>query len=145
MNRGAIEQFATPEEIYRRPATAFALEFVGLSTRLAGRVVASDAGTVTVETAFGQLRGPGRFVTGAPVVRAGRPERITVNPPGDYAVSVRLRDAVFQGSKVQLHFEAPGNDQVMVETADLPEGIPSPGSEIRLGWAVADTLVYPAS
>ena len=145
MNRGAIEQFATPEEIYRRPATAFALEFVGLSTRLAGKVVASDAGTVTVETAFGQLRGPGRFVTGAPVVLAVRPERIRVNPPGDYAVSVRLRDAVFQGSKVQLHFDAQDGDQVMVETADLPDGLPSPGSEIRLGWAVADTLIYPAA
>ena len=36
MYRGAIEHLATPEEIYRRPATAFALEFVGLSSRLAG-------------------------------------------------------------------------------------------------------------
>ena len=41
MNRGAIEQFDTPEAIYRRPATAFALEFVGLSSRLAGTVVGS--------------------------------------------------------------------------------------------------------
>ena len=38
MNRGAIEQLDTPEAIYRRPATAFALEFVGLSSRLAGTV-----------------------------------------------------------------------------------------------------------
>jgi hypothetical protein len=32
----------------------------------------------------------------------------------------------------------------MAETADLPHGLPSPGSEMKLGWAVADTLVYPA-
>src|SRR6516162_3442522 len=55
MNRGAIEQLDTPEAIYRRPATAFALEFVGLSSQLAGKVVGTQPGLVTVETAFGPL------------------------------------------------------------------------------------------
>jgi putative spermidine/putrescine transport system ATP-binding protein len=144
MNRGAIEQLDTPEAIYRRPATAFALEFVGLSSRLAGKVVGSQSGHVTVETAFGRLIAPGSFVTGAAVLLAVRPERISVEPAGPYALKARLRDAVFQGSKVQLHFETRGSDQLMAETADLPHGLPSPGSEMMLGWAVADTLVYPA-
>jgi putative spermidine/putrescine transport system ATP-binding protein len=145
MNRGAIEQLDTPEAIYRRPTTAFALEFVGLSTRLAGKVVASQAGHVIVETAFGRLLAPASFVVGAPVLLAVRPERITVEPEGVYALKARLRDAVFQGSKVQLHFETQGGDQVMVEASELPRGLPSPGSEMKLGWAVADTLIYPAS
>ena len=145
MNRGRIEHLARPEEIYGRPATAFALEFVGLSSRLTGKVVGSESGTVTVETAFGPLRAAGSFVTGASVLLAVRPERIKVNPPGDYALAARLRDAVFQGSKVQLHFEAQGSDQLMVETADLPDGVPAPGTEMKLGWAVSDTLIYPAT
>ena len=33
---------------------------------------------------------------------------------------------------------------LMVETADLSDGLPVPGTEMRLGWAVADTLIYPA-
>ncbi len=145
MYRGAIEHLATPEEIYRRPATAFALEFVGLSSRLAGTVVANEGSTVTVETAFGPLRAPGNFVTGASVLLAVRPERIRVNAPGDYALVARLRDAVFQGSKIQLHFETDGRDQLMVETADLTDGVPAPGTEMKLGWAVPDTLIYPAT
>jgi len=144
MNRGAIEQLDTPEAIYRRPATAFALEFVGLSTRLAGKIVASQAGQVTVDTAFGRLLAPASFVVGAPVLLAVRPERIKVEPEGAYALKARLRDAVFQGSKVQLHFETPDGDQLMAETSDLPHGLPSPGSEMKLGWAVTDTLIYPA-
>src|SRR5437588_3630854 len=44
MNRGAIEQLATPEIIYRSPETAFVLEFVGLSSRLAGNVVSTLEG-----------------------------------------------------------------------------------------------------
>ena len=144
MNGGAIEQLDTPEAIYRRPATAFALEFVGLSSRLSGTVAASQSGHVTVETAFGRLLAPGSFVAGAAVLLAVRPERIRVETGGDYALKARLRDAVFQGSKIQLHFETAGVDQLMVETADLPQGLPAPGSEMKLGWAVADTLVYPA-
>lgn len=145
MYRGAIEHLATPEEIYRRPATAFALEFVGLSSRLAGMVTASEHGMVTVDTAFGPLRAAGNFVAGAQVMLAVRPERIRVDGPGDYALIARLRDAVFQGSKVQLHFETNGSDQLMVETADLAGGVPAPGTEMKLGWAVSDTLIYPAA
>ena len=98
-----------------------------------------------METAFGRLLASASFVVGAPVLLAVRPERITVEPEGVYALKARLRDAVFQGSKVQLHFETQGGDQVMVEASELPRGLPSPGSEMKLGWAVADTLIYPAS
>jgi putative spermidine/putrescine transport system ATP-binding protein len=149
MNRGAIEQLAAPETIYRRPATAFALEFVGLSTRLAGKVVSTDAGVVTVDTTLGRLRGPGDFVAGADVLLAVRPERMKVSGPrddkaGDNRAVAPLRDAVFQGSKVQLHFESREGDLVMVETADLTDGLPSPGTRVPLSWAVTDTLIYPA-
>ena len=72
MNRGAIEQLDTPEAIYRRPATAFALEFVGLSSRLAGTVLGTENGLVTVDTAFGRLVASGNFIKGAPVLRGLR-------------------------------------------------------------------------
>ncbi len=144
MNGGAIEQLDAPQAIYHRPATAFALEFVGLSTKLAGTVRGAEGDTVVVDTAFGPLRAAGNFVPGADVLLAVRPERIKVDPTGDFALTARLRDAVFQGSKVQLHFDAPEGDRVMVETADLPHGVPAPGTEMKLGWAVADTLIYPA-
>jgi len=144
MNRGAIEQFAAPEAIYRQPETAFVLEFVGLSTRLAGKVAVSMDGTVAVDTALGRLRGRGRFVIGADVLLAVRPERIKVGESAENSATATVRDAVFQGSKVQLHFDARPGDQLMVETADLAGGAPSSGTRLTLGWAVADTLVYPA-
>jgi len=57
MNAGDIEQVGTPEELYRRPVSAFTADFVGQSNRLPGdlrdgdvfvygfRVPALDAGT----------------------------------------------------------------------------------------------------
>ena len=96
--------------IYRRPATAFVLEFVGLSSRLAGTVVGTPGdGMVAVDTSLGRSRGAAAASSpAATCCVAVRPERITGRPrPATIAVRAALRDAVFQGSKVQLHFEAP--------------------------------------
>jgi putative spermidine/putrescine transport system ATP-binding protein len=145
MNRGAIEQLAAPETIYRSPVTAFVLEFVGLSSRLAGKVVGpADGGVIAVDTSVGRLYGRGSFVAGSDVVVAVRPERIAVNQPGDNLVHAELRDAVFQGSKVQLHFASAEADRLLVETADLPGGLPVPGTAMQLAWSRGDTLIYPA-
>jgi putative spermidine/putrescine transport system ATP-binding protein len=83
-------------------------------------------------------------MAGSNVLVAMRPERIVVGTMGDNAIDATLRDAVFQGSKIQLHFAAADGDQLLVETADLPGGLPAPGTQMALGWSVADTLVYPA-
>jgi iron(III) transport system ATP-binding protein len=42
MNAGAIEQVGTPQDIYRKPATAFVADFVGSMNFLAGTLVASE-------------------------------------------------------------------------------------------------------
>ena len=144
MNRGAIEQFASPEAIYKRPQTSFVLEFVGLSARLRGRVAASEGSLLSVDTALGTVKVRGSYMKGAEVLVAVRPERIRVDQPGENGITAPLRDAVFQGSKIQLHFAAGDDEQLTVETADLPGGVPAPGTRLALGWSIADTLVYPA-
>jgi putative spermidine/putrescine transport system ATP-binding protein len=145
MNRGAIEQLATPETIYRSPRTAFVLEFVGLSSRLAGKVVSAlEGGMVAVDTAIGRIAGRGSFAAGSDVLVGVRPERIQVGQAADNVARVKLRDAIFQGSKVQLHFAGADSDQLLVETADLPGGLPAAGTSMQLGWSRADTLIYPA-
>jgi iron(III) transport system ATP-binding protein len=47
MNLGAIEQVGTPQEIYRRPATAFVADFVGSMNFLSGTLAAPDRVRVT--------------------------------------------------------------------------------------------------
>jgi sulfate/thiosulfate transport system ATP-binding protein len=42
MNRGRIEQAGTAQEVYERPASAFAYSFLGAVNRLSGRVVGRD-------------------------------------------------------------------------------------------------------
>jgi putative spermidine/putrescine transport system ATP-binding protein len=142
MNRGRIEQLDVPAAIYRAPATPFALDFVGLSTRLNGVVTASADDMVDIDTPVGRVRGKGRFIVGSKVTVGVRPERIQLGGSAGNSIRAPLRDVVFQGARVHLHFEAPEGVRLLAETAEVPPGA-APGSDMTLAWSVVDTLVYP--
>jgi putative spermidine/putrescine transport system ATP-binding protein len=143
MYSGRIEQLGTPAEIYHQPATPFALGFVGLSTRLPGKVTEAAGGMVTVETAAGPLRARANFLPGSPVLLGIRPERMVIGHEKANRIAAPLADAAFQGARVQLHFHAPEDSQILVETPVLPADA-GPGTVLKLSWDVEDTLVYPA-
>jgi putative spermidine/putrescine transport system ATP-binding protein len=145
MNRGQIEQLDEPTVVYRCPATAFALGFVGLSSRLSGTVVEAPGNDeVAVQTSFGIVRGPGRFRRGSDVLVAVRPERLRAGATGANRIEARVRDIVFQGSKVQIHFQAPEGQQLLLEASELPAGPLGPDAPLTIGWHPEDTLIYPA-
>ena len=142
MNRGVIEQLGDPATIYRSPATVFALEFIGLSTRIVGTVADVRDGRVAVRTPLGTVLTPGQLAPGTPVLVGIRPERISIGSGGGNTISAPLRDVVFQGSKVQLHFEAPGDALLLAELPETPPGT-APGRVLNLSWRVEDTLLFP--
>jgi putative spermidine/putrescine transport system ATP-binding protein len=146
MNAGRIEQIGTPAEIYEHPASAFVLEFVGLSSRLAGTVSVSDSSGITADTAVGALKAPAVFTRGSRVMLAVRPEHISLGTAGDgdNGVALTLEDVVYLGSKIQLYLKGSSDDaRITVEIAGA-SSIPAPGSTVNLRWAVRDTLVFPA-
>ena len=62
MNEGRIEHLGKPERsLFAAEARSTCLEFVGQSTRIAGRVVSASAGTVMVETPYGRVSASGSF------------------------------------------------------------------------------------
>ncbi|MDQ2082922.1 ABC transporter ATP-binding protein [Xanthobacteraceae bacterium Astr-EGSB] len=145
MNAGRIEQFDTPETIYARPATVFALEFVGLSARLAGTVTAYDpAGMVAVDTALGPVRARGRFAPGSRVLVGVRPERIAFGrQDGANTLSPVLADIVFQGARIQAHFQTPDDLPFLIETTTLPAGL-APGNPVPISFSADNATAYPA-
>src|SRR5438552_3247005 len=74
---------AARRELYLRPASLFALNFVGLSTRIAGTVLAAGNGQVEVETKVGRLSAVGNFRAGSPVIVAARPEQLRIGAQGE--------------------------------------------------------------
>ncbi len=95
LNRGKVEQFATPTEIYDRPATLFVNSFVGTSSLLPGELtekngtrcrVALDAGAELVCEAATDC------APGERVLLSVRPERLHFAEPGhDQSVAAIVR------------------------------------------------------
>lgn len=53
VNQGRIEQLGTPHEIYHRPATAFAADFIGQANLLPARLLGTEGPRARVELAGG--------------------------------------------------------------------------------------------
>ncbi len=144
MNKGRIEQLGTPLELYHEPATAFALGFVGLSSRLRGTVTGSPSdGVVQIQTALGTITGKGRFRAGSPVIIGVRPERIQLGETGENTISAPLRDLAFQGARVQAHLDSPDDLPLLVECPTDKPIVIKPGEPANMSWAIADTFVFP--
>ncbi len=77
MRKGVIEQIATPLDLYQRPATRFAAEFVGMNNVLTGR---AHGGTVTVGDGDLVLHTDSHVHDG-PVALCLRAEDFVLDPP----------------------------------------------------------------
>ncbi len=144
MNGGRIEQLAEPRTVYARPASLFTLNFVGLSSRVAGTVVGSHDGVVEVDTKLGRLSAMGNFLAGSPVIVATRPEHVRPVSEGEGNVATgRVQSVVFQGSRslVSVTTEA---GPLLAEFAGQDAANLVPDAPISLGWPVAETLAFPA-
>ena len=139
MYRGRIEQVAEPRIVYARPASLFTLGFVGLSTRVIGRVAAAGGGRVEVDTEIGRLTAVGNFLVGSPVVVVARPEHLRLDSgAGGNSAAGRVRSAVFRGSSTLVEIEA-GPSTILLAQIPSDEAAPArPGEAIRLTWPVAN-------
>ncbi|WP_044956549.1 ABC transporter ATP-binding protein [Halomicrobium katesii] len=140
MREGRVEQVATPETVYREPATRFVAEFVGDNNVFDG-VVAPDGMRATVGDAAIALPADSDRDRGESVAVAVRPEAITVGRDGsDTAATERtvfLRATVetveFLGDAYRVHCEWQGRTLVVKTDADEP-----PAGEVALRVDPAD-------
>lgn len=143
MNKGRIEQLADPMTVYSRPASLFALSFVGLSTQIAGTVSEARDGTVKVDTDAGEILANGHFTVGSYVVVGVRPEHVRPGNGSENSVSGQVRTTTFHGSRVRIDVMAK-HTLVSAELSNINATLPRPGETITLSWPAAETFAYPA-
>ncbi|MEN9935566.1 MAG: hypothetical protein RLZZ387_2145 [Chloroflexota bacterium] len=127
MRAGRIEQQGAPEEVYRRPATAFAARFLGL-TNLVPAVVGQVSGDgVLLSTALGDVVAKaGELRPGLAVTLVVRPEAGVVVPlaqagrPGVVAGTVTERS--FRGGRTRLTLRSAQGPELAfdLDEPDLP-------------------------
>jgi putative spermidine/putrescine transport system ATP-binding protein len=169
MNGGRIEQFGTPREVFRRPATPFVADFVGHINMFDGRVGQVDDGTVQVVTAGGlPVRAelpPGAdrpavgdeaivalppHVIGVSTTKpapgpepAAGPEPVVGAEPAGVAVEARVVFTGYLGASVQIIADAAGVElQIDAAVADTPEV--AVGDPVWLTWRPEDVICLPA-
>ena len=147
INRGRIEQAASPQDLYEEPANAFVADFLGVSNLMdatisgpsgpGAQVRLSDAFSVEVHRGDVGFRGPAKVVI--------RPERIRVEPgsslgtpgtpgtPGANRIPGLLTNVVYLGSSLQLAIQLASGHAV---TALVPNNEDEAASEWSPGMSV---------
>jgi len=120
MEKGAIAQIGTPEEIYRHPQNAHVAGFIGETNFLAGEIVAAEQGGIVVETASGRLRGRATVpswspATGEAVKLSIRPEAWRLGQATDNAITGRIVQRTYVGQRIQYSVETASGPQQVVE------------------------------
>ena len=139
MNAGRVEQFGSPDEVYRRPATRFVADFIGRANFVESTAERVTDGAVEVGL-FGQhLRVPAAegVTAGGAVTVVVRPESIRV---GVGEIPATIRKATFLGPLAE--YELAADDQVLL-AADpdwMGHGLHSVGEEVT--WSLQPEQAY---
>ena len=147
LNDGRVEQIGTPDEIYRRPASAFAARFVGDANVIPVEVVGAEGDGVTVVVGGLRLdiRRPDGLGTG-PAWLVVRPEVVRLARDQDAGVPGVVRDLAFRGTGFSYRVDIPGlPDPVKAEMSAESAPPVEVGSDVRVSWEPAACGLLPGS
>jgi len=137
MNRGRIEQFGGPAELYERPRTGFVAGFLGVSNLLSGTVAGPDA----VRLEGGQVLrvDPGTLDGHTGRVRVGvRPEKLTIGSAETNRVAGEIAERAYIGVATQYLVDTEvGELTVYVQGAATHAA----GDRLELSFAPESTFV----
>ena len=105
MNRGAIVQEGTAEDLYHRPASEFVARFIGRVNFLTGCVLAATPGSVELDVAGARVRlatALAPLAVGGDVRLVLRPEAVRLHPAGSGSgLAGTVTSRTFLGEKVE--------------------------------------------
>ena len=134
-DHGRIEQVGTPEDIYRRPESAFAARFVGDANVIPCDVLAVGEGEARVR--FGSIElavADGDAVAG-PAWLMLRPEVVAIGAPADQPLRGVVSDVSFRGTVYSYRIQVPGVDADLKAEIGVEEESFAVGSEVGLAWS----------
>jgi ABC-type Fe3+/spermidine/putrescine transport system ATPase subunit len=135
MDQGTIVQTGTPQEIYLKPSTAFAAEFLGVSNQLEGE--ASEGTLVVAGQSIpyaGPVRGKATVIFRASDIQM---EELSATPrAGAMALNGILEESLFLGAHYR-HYIRLGDVVVMADSPEL-----RPAGPVRLVLPAEKVQVY---
>ncbi|MGI6353622.1 MAG: ABC transporter ATP-binding protein [Lentisphaerae bacterium] len=145
---GVVRQVASPQELYRRPASAFIANFIGETNFLRGKVVSKETGRILLDVAGVRLVAescPEAFGVGAEVVLSLRPEalfRTYEAGEGINRLQVTVRETSYLG-EIADHIAVSEQGQEIKFFELNPVGVLPRGEAITLGVEARDVVILP--
>lgn len=145
MNAGRIEQIGTPDEIYRRPASAFVADFIGRTNFVPATVLEVEDSKLAIRVLDGTLHVPRPDHP----VDAGQLARLVVRPEmvqieGDYRQYTGVvRRAAFLGDRIEYDVQIDGTLITAVEYDPRRMTIHDAGSRVAVGFLEDHLYVLP--
>ena len=145
VDRGRVVQVGTPDEVYRRPASAFVARFVGDADLVPG---VSDGSRLT--TPLGSLAVDGPVPEPGPALAVVRPETVRLSPPepgtpgdrdGDGAAAATVAVVTYYGHDQLVEVALDGGTVVRARLG--AERLFSAGERVRAEVA-GPVIAYPA-
>lgn len=142
-NDGVIQQLASPNELYEKPANTFVAQFIGENNRIVGTVRSASNEHCLIQTDNGELIhavATQQWSSGERVSLSLRPERITLQQQvGDNSFEVEVCEVIYHGDHLRTRVKFGGRDDFVIKTPNLCAGVPHrPGQRVRIGWAPHD-------
>jgi spermidine/putrescine transport system ATP-binding protein len=138
MNRGHVEQAATPREMYEEPATAFVADFLGVSNLMDARATGASGGAVALDLGSGisaEARGGDVTARGAVKVVI-RPERVTIEQAGVTGLNhipAMVTRSIYLGNAVRVIAHLATGDPLTVL-------VPATGDGTAASWAPGESV-----
>jgi ABC-type Fe3+/spermidine/putrescine transport system ATPase subunit len=135
MDQGRIVQTGTPQDIYLKPGTAFAAEFLGVSNQLEGEAAEGTLAIAGQTVPYaGKVRGKAVVIVRASDIQIEDPA--TAARHGTMALTGTLEESLFLGAHYR-HYIRLGQVIVMADSPEL-----RPGGAVRLVMASDRVQVY---
>lgn len=124
-NKGAIDQYGTPHEIYYKPRTQYVADFIGTTNFIDATVIQTKEGKATVR--YGQAGDTVTIATneklteGEEVLLSVRPESLRLNQPevGEFNVFGVVKSSMFLGEKERYFLTGHSGDEWIVDAYDI--------------------------
>jgi len=137
MADGVIQQAGPPRDVYRAPVNGFVASFMGMNTRISGRVTGRGQGMIQLDTPEGPMQVPDTvpatgdlsFVIGADRIRLGQGQ------DGHPTVKGQVVGLEFVGSTQTIFVTSEAGTDFRLQRLDLGDDAAlTPGTAVTLTW-----------
>ena len=149
MNNAQVEQIGTPDELYFRPQTAFAANFIGESNLLPVSITSSAGHKRELKSKVGTTF-HGCAVDGSPfegeALLGIRPERLRLLAGAEVAdneLTGNIRESVMLGALTRVTIDAEDGGRLTALLLTAGNGRLQPGEAVRVGWETGAGIVLP--